>query len=439
MALGLAGASAIVAALAIVAACSGDDSTSGGNGGERQPCYRNGTCNAGLTCLSGYCVVVPDDGGGGADALVDGCLGGQASCSGVCTDLTTNSQHCGSCTIACAPDAVCVLGGCAADCPPPFVKCSGPNGNACLVACGSVDGGPIDAGPVDAPPPIDTGFPPDDSGPFDASDLVLLAPGRGHAIAVLQSNLYFSGAQTVEVVPIFGGLSRVLFDGGAWEVTADTASVYWDTNTGMGKTSINGGAITTLVSGYQIDRYAMDATYAYFASYTAPMSIYRVPLAGGPLQSLASVTYGGGVIAVDATTIYYAEGNPSNVYTLPIGGGTPALLAQLQGGVDSIAVDATTIYVGTTQGALLALTPGTDGGAPRVLGTEFGLQSIQRDGEYVYFVASGTGHVGKALVDGGGETILWKGNVPMAIAVDSTFMYWNDMGDDGGGIWRMPK
>jgi hypothetical protein len=48
--------------LAVVSlACSGSQ-----QGGERQPCYPNGTCNSGLTCLSMVCVQASAGGGGGA-------------------------------------------------------------------------------------------------------------------------------------------------------------------------------------------------------------------------------------------------------------------------------------------------------------------------------------------------------------------------------------
>lgn len=44
-------------------------SCSSSDGQEGQPCYPNATCNAGLTCLSGRCVALPDGGAvGGADA-----------------------------------------------------------------------------------------------------------------------------------------------------------------------------------------------------------------------------------------------------------------------------------------------------------------------------------------------------------------------------------
>jgi hypothetical protein len=54
-------ASAFVVVVAMSHACGGSSSSTA-NGGLRQPCYGNGTCNAGLTCASDVCVVIGDAG-----------------------------------------------------------------------------------------------------------------------------------------------------------------------------------------------------------------------------------------------------------------------------------------------------------------------------------------------------------------------------------------
>jgi hypothetical protein len=60
------------AALLVVPDAGCGSSSGGGQGGERQGCYPNGTCNAGLTCASGLCVnldgSVPNLDGGSSDA-----------------------------------------------------------------------------------------------------------------------------------------------------------------------------------------------------------------------------------------------------------------------------------------------------------------------------------------------------------------------------------
>jgi hypothetical protein len=62
----------LVVLAVVVAACS---SSPTGTGGQRQACYANGTCNAGLVCLSQICVQ-PADGGAGATGGAGGATAG---------------------------------------------------------------------------------------------------------------------------------------------------------------------------------------------------------------------------------------------------------------------------------------------------------------------------------------------------------------------------
>jgi hypothetical protein len=78
-------------------------------------------------------VAIGDDGGidGGSDAT-GSCPAGQTSCNGMCADLSSNSDNCGSCGYTCDPNLVCVGGKCADHCPSPKNKCPSSNGNVCV-------------------------------------------------------------------------------------------------------------------------------------------------------------------------------------------------------------------------------------------------------------------------------------------------------------------
>jgi hypothetical protein len=168
---------AIMGVCGVVAACSGASTGSNSRGTEGGGCYPNGTCNAGLSCVSNSCMTAngrdggptpgptpgPQDGGrlgnggsstdGGADAadrtpctiINNGtscdqncelnCLGSGAgggtdcsnlccsptmsvkagiSCGGACIDPMTDSKNCGACGSVCA--GTCVNGQCKFHC-----------------------------------------------------------------------------------------------------------------------------------------------------------------------------------------------------------------------------------------------------------------------------------------------------------------------------------
>ncbi len=74
------GRSTILVGLALLLGCGG---SSGGQGGERQACYPNGTCNVGLTCASQVCVNLGTGGQGGASGASGGAgQGNQAGGNG---------------------------------------------------------------------------------------------------------------------------------------------------------------------------------------------------------------------------------------------------------------------------------------------------------------------------------------------------------------------
>lgn len=104
-------------ATAVVVACTGEDVEHADAGAEGGACFANGTCNAGLVCTGGRCLVgdggVSDDAGngGGSDATVDSAPGDAGS------DATTVPDGAVACdaavpnvsesTVAC-PGTTCV-------------------------------------------------------------------------------------------------------------------------------------------------------------------------------------------------------------------------------------------------------------------------------------------------------------------------------------------
>ncbi len=91
--------------------------------------------------------------------------------------------------------------------------------------------------------------------------------------------------------------------------------------------------------------------------YWSAGKLWRVPVSGGPLTTIAPLSNS---VAVDATTVYWSTDNA--VMSLSMSGGTPVTLANV--GAGGIAVDATSVYwIGPSSGqpsftsAILKLTP----------------------------------------------------------------------------------
>ncbi len=92
-----------------VAACVGDSPggpTSGQAGG---PCFSNGTCNAGLSCVGGFCVAVDAGGDDGASPSSDGGADGSSGEGGV--DTQNDPNNCGTLGHVC-PSHRCKGGDC---------------------------------------------------------------------------------------------------------------------------------------------------------------------------------------------------------------------------------------------------------------------------------------------------------------------------------------
>jgi hypothetical protein len=91
-------------------------------------------CSPGQSCSNGVCGIV--------------CPPGLTFCGGKCADLSSDPSNCGGCGLACAPGSPCCLGGCGTlcpnggCCPAGYPNCC-PDGTHCCPAgthCGSLFG-----------------------------------------------------------------------------------------------------------------------------------------------------------------------------------------------------------------------------------------------------------------------------------------------------------
>jgi hypothetical protein len=286
-------------------------------------------------------------------------------------------------------------------------------------------------------------------------------------------------------VPSAGGTPTVLAAGQAYPtaIAADATSVYW-TNGGSGtcpptnpsctppptgtvmKIPIDGGTPTTLASGQNNpQRIAIDATNVYWTNEGSPGqgsapsntdgTVMQVPIGGGAPTMLASRQFLLGLIAVDATSVYFAvDVSPGNttmfsgaILKVPIGGGTVTTVASGQYEPGGLSVAGANVYwsvpyLNSTPGALLKT--GSDGGPQVELASTYlhyqlpWTRTTAVDGANVYWMDE---HAFKKMPLGGGAATDVLGDVSLFeitdFTVDDLNVYWADYGSSK--VLKTPK
>jgi hypothetical protein len=189
-------------------------------------------------------------------------------------------------------------------------------------------------------------------------------PGPPSHIAVDDTNVYWTEQMggSVMKVPLGGGAPTVVANSTfPWAITVDATSVYW-LGTGVMKAPKAGGPAITLTASMgpilPNAGIAVDAMNVYWASGPPAGSagVSKVPLDGGTTTVMAVPMSMPGPIAVDGTSIYFADGS-GTVLKVPLAGGAVTTLATGQTNPDAIAVDATSVYWVDNGSTVMKLTP----------------------------------------------------------------------------------
>ncbi len=186
--------------------------------------------------------------------------------------------------------------------------------------------------------------------PLDGSRVDTLWTGQiGSPVAVDSKHVYFfdAGANTVMQVEKDGS-SPAAVETNQIEVNSIAAHskfLYWLTQSELKEKDLAGGTLNTLASGLSSARsVAVDATHVYWAQgqWNGSETIQSMPRGGGAATQLSAA--GAYAIALDASYVYAADNHDGEILRVPKAGGIVEILASSQPYPFDIAVDGLAVY-----------------------------------------------------------------------------------------------
>jgi hypothetical protein len=174
-------------------------------------------------------------------------------------------------------------------------------------------------------------------------------------------------------------------------------------------------------------------------------SMNSVPVGGGSYSTLVSDLNAPDSVAVDGTNVYWTDPEDQTVNQAPLAGGDTIVLASGQNGPRSVAVDGSNVYWVDTgdpnkANGVVQKVPIGGGTITPLASSQHVPAELVLDDTYLYWVSLGDGTVQKVPLGGGSATTLVTGQLPVALAVDATHIYWTNgsLKPYGGTVKAMP-
>jgi sugar lactone lactonase YvrE len=278
---------------------------------------------------------------------------------------------------------------------------------------------------------------------FGPNTVVLATSRAPSAIAVDTTSVYWTD-------PIEGTIHRVSSGGHGDEIFASNqrtpsaiavgaTSLFW-ANQGDGSfmsLPLEGGTPRALASSQNEPiAIAVGRDAVFWADAGSPGSnhdgsIVKVPFDGGAPITIASNQSNPAGIAVDDKFAYWSSVTLGTIMKVPVGGGTPETLVATGRSPLGITVDASAVYWTNYDGEVLkhVLADPTGGFVTLANGHFSQGTGIATDGASVFFSVA-DGEIVEVPAAGGAATQLSTSeNAPASVALDSSAVYWVDVGN----------
>jgi sugar lactone lactonase YvrE len=142
-------------------------------------------------------------------------------------------------------------------------------------------------------------------------------------------------------------------------LAVDDTGVYW-VGSGIFHAPPGGGTVTTLAPAPSgATGLAIDAANVYWCGDVSQSYALQItPKAGGTTRVLVPDQFGATFFATDGQNVYWTTGlGDGSVFKVPVAGGSPVTLTSSTGQVAPLALDDTSVYWANGDGSVMRLTP----------------------------------------------------------------------------------
>lgn len=265
-------------------------------------------------------------------------------------------------------------------------------------------------------------------------------------LALDGSNLYWSNggaAGSIQKAPLAGGTPTAIVPTVAnpHAIAVEGSSIYWlagDSGSAtLSKANLDGSGVTVLAQGQDPDQDTRLFVINGNAYWGDTDGVHMVPVAGGNVTTVVTVTAGGPLLAADSSGLYYRSidlsGGGWNINHANLDGTNAALVFNGGTSFQGLALAGSTLYWVSQDSSTSTInsTPAAGGSTTPVATYSDDAQDIAADGSGIYFSDRSGGDNGVYKVSGGSTTLV-QGDTAIStesgnerlLRLDGSNLYW---------------